>query len=516
MAKGFKVLPNRYYDSVFLMRVAQRISTDEGVVQAAALMATDNNKKILTEIGFKDPEIDAASPADLIIAIEAEAKGVLEKIMVNIEGWLTRTPVKSGLRQSHSFAEALTKLPNTNLVVISVPGQYAAHEAENALSEGKNVFLFSSNVSVEDEVKLKRLAQKEGLLLMGPDCGTAIVAGIGVGFANFVRRGNIGAIGVAGTGLQEFTSLVHRSGAGISHALGTGGRDLSDQVGGLTTLAALEALEADGRTDVIALVSKPPGAITLKAILPRLRATSKPIVVCVLGAEQTTDDSIQWASTIDIAVSMAVELASAESVSDLLVPEEQLIQLANEQRALLGEGQDYIRGIFAGGTFCYQAQTIMRTNKLRVHSNAPLPGMPKLTNHQVSQEHTLVDMGEEIYTSTRPHPMIDATYRAQRLLTEGADPKTAVLLLDFVLGCNAAKDPVGDLIPSIREVQSTAEARGAHICIVASVCGTELDPQDLAGQEEALQQAGCVVLPTNAQASELAARIVLSSREGAG
>jgi succinyl-CoA synthetase alpha subunit len=516
MAKGFKVLPNRYYDSVFLMQVAQRISSGEGVVQAAALMATDNNKKILTEIGYSDPEIDASSATDLIIAVEAETESILDKVLANIEVWLTRPPAKSGLRQSTSFAEALTHLPSTNLVVISVPGQYAAHEAENALSEGKNVLLFSSNVSIEDEVMLKRLAQKEGLLLMGPDCGTAIVAGIGVGFANFVRRGNIGAIGVAGTGLQEFTSLVHRSGAGISHALGTGGRDLSDQVGGLTTLAALEALEADEGTDVIALVSKPPGATTLKAILPRLQATSKPLVVCLLGVEQTPDDSIRWASTIDNAVSMAVELAGTESISGLLVPEEQLIQLANEQRALLGEGQDYIRGIFAGGTFCYQAQTIMRNHGLRVHSNAPLPGMPELTDHQVSQDHTLVDMGDENYTSTRPHPMIDATYRAQRLLTDGADPKTAVLLLDFVLGYNAAKDPVGDLIPSIKEVQSAAEARGTHLCIVASVCGTELDPQDFAGQEEALHQAGCVVLPTNAQASEFAARVVLSPNRGAG
>jgi FdrA protein len=518
MPTGFRVLANRYYDSVFLMQVAQRISSDEGVEQAAALMATDNNKLVLSEIGFAGSEIESASPTDLILAVEAAQQEQLDQILADADAWLVRPSAEFKLPLADTFGEALSRLPNANLVAISVPGQYAYSEAKEALAAGKNVFLFSSNVTIEEEVSLKHLAHEGGQLIMGPDCGTAIVGGIGIGFANAVRRGNIGAIGVAGTGLQEFTSLVHRSGAGISHALGTGGRDLSDHVRGSATMTALDVFEADDETHVIAIVAKPAGSETLQALLPRLQSATKPIVACLLGTDPISDKSgtsLHWASTIDEAVRISVDLDGKGSTEGWFIPEDQLERLASEEREYLSDDQRYVRGLFAGGTFCYQAQVILRTHGLSVHSNAPLPSMLPIGDPQQSREHTLLDMGDETYTSTRPHPMIDATYRRQRILVESADPQLAVLLLDFVLGYSAAQDPVGDLLPAITEAQAAVQQRGGRLSIVASVCGTEQDPQDLAAQEQALRQAGIVVLPTNAQASELAAKIVLPRKANA-
>ncbi len=517
MFRGLRVLPNRYFDSVFLMQVAQRITAEEGIQQAAALMATDNNKRLLAGLGFIGPEIDSASPTDLVVAIEAVEQDQLEKVLADADAWLVRPPIEFGMRQTSTLAEALTRLPTANLVVISVPGRFAAREAEDALKAGKNVFLFSSNVSLEQEVHLKRIARKKELLLMGPDCGTSIVAGIGIGFANIVRRGTIGAVGVAGTGLQEFTSLVHRCGAGISHALGTGGRDLSDSVRGLTTLVALETLEADEETRVIALIAKPPGRTTMEQLVPRLRASSKTIVACLLGEESVViqpGENLHEASTIDEAVRVAVELGKGSIPKGMFIPQAQLRIQAAEEQALLNNRQRFLRGLFAGGTLCYQAQLVLRSHGLKAHSNAPLPGMMRLDNVQQSLKHTVIDMGDETYTISRPHPMIDATYRRQRILAEAEDPQVGVLLLDFVLGYNAAADPVGDLLPAIVEARSIAAKRGDHLCFVASVCGTEDDPQDLAAQEEALRHAGVVVMPTSAQAAELAAQIVRTFENG--
>jgi FdrA protein len=519
MFKGVRVLPNRYFDSVFLMQVAQRIAAEEGIQQAAVLMATDNNKRLLDGLGFHNPEIESASSTDLVLAVEAVEQDQLEKVLASADAWLVRPPIEFGVRQTGTLTEALTQLPTANLVVISVPGQFAAQETGDALAAGKNVFLFSSNVSIEQEVRLKRMAQEKGLLLMGPDCGTSIVAGIGIGFANVVRRGNIGAIGVAGTGLQEFSSLVHRSGAGISHALGTGGRDLSDPVGGLTTSVALEALEADEATRVIALIAKPPGRKTMEQLVLRLQESKKTIVACLLGAEPMAikpGGSLHEASTIDEAVRIAVNLGNGSIPKGIYMPPEEISRKAAEERRSLKPNQSFIRGLFAGGTLCYQSQLILREHGLKAYSNAPLPGMMLLDDPQQSLAHTLIDMGDEAYTVSRPHPMIDSTFREQRILEEANDPRVGILLLDFVLGYNAAADPVGDLLPAISEARSIVAKRGGHLCVIASVCGTEDDPQDLAAQEEALRQEGVIVMPTNAQAAELAAQIVRLLENGAG
>ena len=222
---------NQYYDSVFLMGINNRLMKIPGVLQTAVLMGSDANKQILLDLGFQNPEVNSATANDLVVAVKAETTTARDAVLQHLDEWLTEVSSKKDASQVHDIREALTQKPDANLVVISVPGEYAAHEAQKSLEAGKNVFLFSDNVSMEDEVALKRFASEHGLLVMGPDCGTSILGGVGIGFANVVRKGAIGVIAAAGTGLQEFTSMVHNAGYGISHAIGTGGRDLSELVG---------------------------------------------------------------------------------------------------------------------------------------------------------------------------------------------------------------------------------------------------------------------------------------------
>ncbi len=504
MATGYTIRSNLYFDSVFLMRVAKRLSEELGIEQAAALMGTEKNKRLLAGMGFEDAEILSAGPNDLIIALKGKTLSSVNAILENVDVWLLRKP--SGLTKpvSRTLDEALTHQPSANLVVISVPGEYAASEAQRALERGLNAFVFSSNVPIEDELSLKRYARERGLIVMGPDCGTAIIAGVGVGFSNVVRRGPIGVIGATGTGLQEYTSLVHQGGSGISHAIGIGSRDLSDAIGGISALSALEALEADPQTKLIALLSKPPGAKTLNLLLERLNRCSKPIVACFLGIRKYPSEMeirLARTRTLDEAAALATQMATGKPAVHIGVGSRELEAIVAREQAGMASEQKYIRGIFAGGTFCYQAQQVMRDAGLVVHSNAPLDGMHGLVNPLRSVEHALIDMGADEFTQGRPHPMIDATLRRDRILAEAQDPQVAVLLLDFILGYNASPDPVGDLLETIAKAKLSASQRGGFLSVAASVCGTEDDPQNLQEQTRALEEAGVVVLPSSAQAA---------------
>ena len=504
MADGFIVRKNQYYDSVFLMGVSKRLSEINGVQQNAVLMGSETNKGLLSNIGIIDLQIDTAGPNDLIVAVIADTQQIVDIVLSNLDEYLTGGVHASATSNPHSFEEGLAQKPYANLAVISVPGEYAAREARKALEAGLNVFLFSDNVSIENELNLKQLAAEKDLLVMGPDCGTSLIGGVGIGFANVVRRGPIGAIGVAGTGLQEFTSQVHNAGSGISHAIGTGGHDLSDQIGGLTTLAALDAFEADPNTKIISIISKPPGEKTLARLIERITTCSKPVIGCFLGTHAQPDqviENFQWVATIDEAVHVAIQLAGVEASTpfDTAITSEEL-DLISHEKASWASGQKYLRGIFAGGTFCYQAQQILQDANIIVHSNAPLEPMYKLKDSNHSLEHTIVDMGADEYTVGRPHPMIDGTLRKQRILTESHDPETAILLLDFILGYNASMDPVGELVDAILEARENARKRGGALTVVASICGTAGDPQDLKLQAKLLKDAGAIVFMSNARA----------------
>jgi FdrA protein len=517
VADGCVVRRNRYYDSVFLMAVSHRLSEAPGVTRAAVLMGTGANIAVLRSLGVTAREIDTAGPGDLVAAVVAESPEVVAGVLADLDRYLEAGVAPASTSNPHTLEDAISQGKGANLAVISVPGAYAAREASKALDAGMNVFLFSDNVSIEDEIRLKKRASERRLLVMGPDCGTALIGGIGVGFANVVRRGSIGAIAASGTGLQEFSCLVHAAGSGISHGIGVGGRDLSDAVGGISTLRALDALESDEATRVIVLVSKPPGGRTRRLIDERLPACPKPVVACFLGAPPSErsgrQGNVLQAATTEEAARLALELCGIPvPVNE---PDEAWLAAADPEkhRARWGAEQRFLRGLFAGGTFCYQAQQVLQDAGVRVHSNAPLQGNERLEDPQRSVGHTLVDMGGDEFTTGRPHPMIDSTERCQRIVAESRDPTMAVLLLDCILGYNSSPNPAGDLAGAIRTARANVRGRGGDLSVVASVCGTDGDPQGLDRQKRSLEEAGAVVFTSSRRAAAFAARL-LGSRGG--
>jgi FdrA protein len=517
MCRGTVIRKNEYHDSVFLMRAARRISEEEGIDQAALLMGTEKNKELLAEIGFPAEELATATPSDLILAVKARSQQSLAGVLENLDGWLRAEPGQVSTSGVRDLNEALARQPLANLVVISVPGAYAAREAQKALERGLNVFLFSDNVPVERERFLKQYARGRGLIVMGPDCGTAIIGGIGIGFANAVRRGPIGVIGASGTGIQEFTSLVHQAGSGISQAIGTGSRDLSDDVGGISMLSALDVLDADSSTKTIAILSKPPGPLALAGLIPRILKCPKPVVLCFLGWKTDAvpiNGSYRVARTLDEAAALAVHSVTGHLPAFLEHDGARLNMLVLQERMAMNRLQKYIRGLFAGGTFCYQAQQVFMDAGLTAYSNAPIAGNHKLTDTLKSKEHSLVDMGADEFTLGRPHPMIDSRQRRERLLVEAKDPEVAVLVLDFLLGFNSSADPVGELAPAIAEAKGEVKKRGGFLSVVASVCGTGEDPQGLDKQVACLEKEGVVVLPSSAQAARFAALLALHAKGG--
>lgn len=497
MPSSYQVRKQEYYDSVFLMGINKTLSDIEGVEQTVVLMASIANKALLAELGFAGPDIDAAQANDLVVGVIASEDAVIKKVLDKLDQVLQSAAISMPATNIRTLEAALERRTNANLAVFSIPGEYVAAEAHKALHAGLHTFIFSSNVSVEDELALKQLGEQKGLLVMGPDCGTSLIGGAGIGFANAVRQGPIGAVGPSGTGLQEFTSMVHNLGGGISHAIGTGSNDLKDSIGGITTLMALRALENDHQTKVIAVIAKPPEARTLARIADAVKGFKKPLIGCFLGAipsERERFAPFAWARTIDAAVQMALEAAGiereagGESISEIHSPG-------------WSDQQKYLRGIFAGGTFCFQAQQVLADSGIFVHSNGPLDKAYLIADPDQSIENTLVDMGDEYYTLAKPHPMIDGTERGRRIMVEAQDPKLAILLLDFILGYNAAADPVGELLPSIRSARKSAEQRGGELIVVASITGTDGDVQEKGLQRRILEEEGVVVFESNAAAA---------------
>lgn len=511
MVSGYVIRKSEYYDSVFLMRIAQNLRNEAGVRQAVAVMATEANKKLLADLGIGGDQVDKATANDLIVAIIAEDQMVIDRLISELD---TRLLSLSGPRKASSYRsidEAVKGNPEINLAVISVPGEYAAREARKALDLGKHVFIFSNNVPLEQEIELKQLAQQRGLLVMGPDCGTSILNGVGIGFANVLRRGPIGVVGPAGTGLQEFTSLVHQAGSGISHAIGTGSRDLSDPVGGITALMALKALDDDPATKVMVVISKPIQSETLQKVLTAVQNTKKPVICCFLGLEhpiKPAGKNYTYARHIDEAVQLALEKIGFITNVDQPVQAESLQRLIHQEKSRWLPEQRYLRGLFAGGTLCYQSQHILRSEGIPVYSNIPLKKRYRLERPDVSREHSLVDLGDDFFTRGKPHPMIDAGERRKRLVREAEDPEVAVILMDFILGYVASPDPVRDLLEAIHEAKEIAVRRGGHLTIVASVCGTDLDPQNPVQQKSALERSGVIVFASNATAAQFTAKLI--------
>jgi FdrA protein len=501
-----KIVPREYRDSVTLMQLSAILAKLPGINQASAVMGTENNVSLMREAGMKIGDI-AVGPSDLLIVVQGDA----EACAAALEEAQKRLSSQSGIEiignlhemAPRSIAMALAQDPDVDLAMISTPGEYATAETLKALNLGLNVMLFSNNVSVPDEAMLKRVARDKGLIVMGPDCGTAIINGIPLAFANVVKRGPIGAVGASGTGLQEVTVLIDRFGSGISQAIGTGGHDLSADVGGISMLTGLNALVEDPDTKVIVLISKPPSKEIANAILAKARSAGKPVVVIFLGADDRalSGGNIYGARTLEDAARTAVALAQDRKPGQ--AEEKVSTPLATPR---LANSQKYIRGLFSGGTFCFQA-TMMLQQDMDVHSNSSVGRSLPLKDIWKSEGHTLIDLGDDVFTRGRPHPMIDYRLRTERIVQEVSDPEMAVLLLDVVLGYGSNMDPAAELVPALKQARSIAESQHRGFLCVGHVCGTAGDPQGLSRQEEALKSGGMILAESNAQAVRLAREI---------
>jgi FdrA protein len=472
-----------YHDSVVLMQLQRALAALPGVLDAGVVMATPANRELLAAGGLEvSLEGDtAAGPDDLLVAVKAESDAAAAEALSRVDALLrVRSAEGTGELRPRSLGTALKQLPEARWVLVSVPGRYAADVAEDALGHGRNVFLYSDNVPLDREAALKRRARQAGLLVMGPDCGTAVLGGVGLGFANRVRRGPIGLVGASGTGLQAVMSRIHALGSGISQAIGTGGRDLSAEVGGITATQALDLLRRDPETAVIVLIAKPSAPEVSARLLDLARFAGKPVVVCFLGAPLPGRrlGGLRFASGLGEAAEMAVELE----------PEGRLGWTISERSA------GWLRGLFSGGTLAYEALQGLSAVYAPVWSNF---GSRRLLDPLHSREHTVLDLGADEFTVGRLHPMIDQDLRLRRLRQEAADPDVRLILLDVVLGDGAHADPAGELAPAIAEAR-----QGRTVDVAVIVIGTEEDPQGLAVQVGTLEAAGARVFRTVTEAVE--------------
>jgi len=515
MATSQRTFRNLYRDSVSLMQFSERLRVLDGIKQASAVMATANNISLLVEAGML-ASAPNPSPNDLLIVIEGRDEASVNAALDQAGAMLEKPSTSAHLGDTkgivpRSIEMGLMAMPAANLALISVPGEYAAAEARKALQLGLHVMIFSDNVPIEEEIPLKQYAREHNLLVMGPDCGTAILNGVPLGFADVVRRGDIGVVAAAGTGLQQVTSLIDRFGAGVSQAIGTGGHDLSAQVGGITMLQGIAALAADQATKVIVLISKPPSPEVMKIVLARAAESGKPVVVDFIGADPASfvTGTITGVRTLEDAATAAVNISRGRKAGNFSARlPARYAKIARDSAKKLRAKQQYIRGLFSGGTFCYEAVLLLSEKLGTVYSNTPLSLEGRLTDVWKSQKHSAIDFGDDLFTQGRPHPMIDFRLRNDRILQEARDPETAVILLDVVLGHGAHLDPAGELVPAILGARKLASSAKRKLIFVGSVCGTEADPQKLSLQEAKLSEAGVILIESNAQAARLAAAIV--------
>ncbi|MDQ4098236.1 MAG: protein FdrA [Actinomycetota bacterium] len=502
MSRMVKVFADTYLDSVLQMAGSRAMLDVDGVAWAAAAMATPANLETLFERGFEPDQVGSASANDLFVAVHAADDGGAEKALAAAEERLyapasTATGAEAGAeRHPRTLDEALDLQSDTNVAVVSVPGDYAALEAHKALSAGLHVLLFSDNVSVADEVDLKERAATLGRLVMGPGAGTAMLGGTGLGFANVVHSGRVGVVAAAGTGAQEAMSLLDRWGVGVSHVIGLGGRDLTDPVGGRMAKLAVAAMADDPHTDAILLVSKPPSERVAREIVGL--AGGMPLVASLVGlkTEMELPEGVTVVTTLEAGVVETLRVLGLDP-PDLAGG---LAEAVQEVCGQLDPGRTLVRGLFSGGTLCYESLVILSDHLGPVWSNTPLDkryGVPA-----PSGSHVCLDLGEEEYTKGRPHPMIDPEARIEFIREAGKDDGVAVVLLDVVLGHGSHSDPAGELAPVCGEIMG-----GSGLRVVAYVLGTEQDPQGFERQREAMADAGCIVTPTAARASLTAAAI---------
>lgn len=479
-----------YHDSVVLMLLTNHIAAIKGVKTVSIMMATPANKDIFKQSGLDTEELMAATANDMVVVADVDDDSLLDTIMSEVDLFFQNQSAKSADKKSSksvkSWDKALENLPNANLAVISIPGAYAALEADRALDEGMNVFMFSDNVTIEDEKKLKEKAHEKGLVVMGPDCGTGIIQGVPVAFTNNVAPGPIGIIGASGTGIQELTTIIDRLGEGVTNAIGTGGRDLSAKVGGITMMDMINAMESDEHVKVLIVISKPPQKAVREKISARLSICKKPVITLFLGEKpEYHEENFYHAYTLDEAARLAVSLVRKEAVK------EGMVNVDNSQFYCADEKKT-IKAYYSGGTLAGEAAMLIKDAlQMRIPPQKAEGYMLKTAGHIV------VDLGDDVYTQGKPHPMIDPAKRIECMQEAVDDESTGVVLLDIMLGYGSHEDMAGALIPTIKKLQEKATAEGRKVFFIATVCGTRRDFQGYDEAVSKLTNAGVIVCETN-------------------
>ncbi|HEV8630212.1 MAG TPA: acyl-CoA synthetase FdrA [Thermoanaerobaculia bacterium] len=520
-----------YLDSVVLLELQRRLAAEPGVLRAAAVMATPANQELLATSGLVGEEGSGGRPDDLIVVVEAEDDGAAATALARVDELLSARRTGGGqAARPRSLDSAFRQLPTARWVLISVPGPYAAEVAWRALGAGRHVFLFSDHVPLAEEVALKRAARQRGLLVLGPDCGTAVVAGTGLGFANRVRPGPVGLVAASGTGLQAVCSELDALGVGVSQALGTGGRDLSAAVGGIAARQGLDLLAGDPATRVVVLISKPPAPAVAGRLLAAARRLGKPVVAWLLGtplpARRLGD--LWFAATPADAAELAAELvwreqeraaagaatlagqtpggpgAAGDDGDTESLPAMTAGAPLGEPGAAAAERARYVRALCGGGTLATQLVAGLQLLCEPLYSNVALRPEQQLDDPSTSRAHCVVDLGADELTAGRPHPMLDPQPLADRLTLEAADPEVGLLIFDVVLGDGAAADPAATLAPAVAAARRRAADEGRPLVVAALLVGTRSDPQDLESQASRLGEAGATVCRSIEEALALA------------
>ena len=545
------IKPNFYRDSLQLMKISEKLRQSSGVSEASIVMATETNKGVLIRLGFSPSLIEQANESDMIIAVRAKDQQSIDLASEQI-GKLFESTEEEHRLDSRDHEEtiididlALRKMSDTNLVLLSIPGEYVKDISHKLIDQGINQQIFSDHVPVEDELKIKKHAVTKGVLILGPGAGTSIMNGKGIGFSNTISVGPVGIVAAAGTGMQEVTCLLDHCGIGVKHGLGVGGNDPKDKIGGIMMLECMKILEKDDDIKVIAVVSKPPSpSVEQKIVEYVINKSAKKYVLAFIGgqltaarknqqeqlsptenfrseasssanitafsrhAATTTDhhrDSVKVNSLASCVLAIANVLGNQQlqkAISQIYIQPEELANLLQGEWSKLQSNQKYIRALYTGGTFTYEAQVILRDiiDIGQMHSNAPIEQIKKLQDSFKGEMHSIIDLGEEEFTKGRPHPMIDPTIRKFRILEEAKDPEVGVILLDFVLGYGSNPDPVGAVIDELRLAKEIADKEGRYLPVITHVCGTKNDIQGYERSVSKLHSVGCIVMPTNALA----------------
>ena len=498
--KKVVIKKNRYVDSVSLMGVSDRVMTLKGVENVEAQMATQANRQVLELLGY---ELGGdVSANDLVIAITASGEEVCAKALKMVEDIIDRKNVDNEKHYADLKEIDMAEDPY-DLCQISLPGEYAAAEAKKALHMGMDLFIFSDNVSIEEELELKTLGKQLGKLVMGPDAGVALINGVALAAVSIIQDGPIGIVAASGSGAQEVGCIIEKCGLGVSNIIGTGGRDLYPQIGGITMIEGIRRMEADENTKVIVLVSKLANLGVMDKVLSVADTCTKPVMVLFLGSDETLFEGhkVKGTFSLDECALEAVKLAGGD-VSAFGYSDAELNELVAASIAKLSQKQKYFRGLYCGGTFTEEAlQYFAKHNReVPLYSTLSNAYSTRLADSEKSQGHAILDLGAEDFTAKAPHPVFDPSLRLKRLRQELEDEEVGVVLLDFITGPGVAYDPITSFANEC--------AKHPDIVFISNICGSLEDPQNVAEKEKLLKNSGVIVTRSNYQSTKLASAMM--------